>query len=244
MMGHVAAIILAAGRGTRMKSTTTNKVMSDLGGRPMLSYTIDNFTTAGLHPIIIVVGFAKESIMDYFGDRVLYAVQEEATGTAHALLAGLSKVPANVNHVLSVYGDDSYCYRPELLRQLVQKHVEDNADVTLLTVEKDNPFGLGRIIRDTNGIIKEIVEEKVATDEQKKTTEVNTGCFVFNKTFINEYIHKIEKNPVAGEYYLTDIIEVARKHGRKIEIHAAGKIPWQGVNRPEELEEARELFLK
>ncbi len=243
-MNKVAALVLAAGRGTRMKSTTTHKVMSQLHGKPMLYFTITRLRRAGLDPIIIVVGFAKESIKKEFDEtsyRVIYADQDEPEGTAHAVQCGLQKVPLEVHDILSVYGDDSYLYDPELLRQLIRKHQETNADVTLLTVEKENPTGLGRIIRDESGTVTGIIEEKVATEEQKMITEVNTGCFIFDKEFITEHIGKIEKNSVSQEYYLTDIIEVARKYNKKIEAVAGGKIPWQGVNTPEELEEARKL---
>lgn len=241
-MNDIAAIILAAGRGTRMNSTDTNKVMSDLHGKPMLSYSVENLHQAGIETVVVVVGFAKESITAYFGNKLLYAYQNEPTGTAHAVISGLSVLPNNVDQVLSVYGDDSYLYSAELLKKLIEMHVVNNADVTMLTVEMDDPTGLGRIIRDENGKVVGIVEEKVASDEQKKITEINTGCFVFNRKFLEEFLPKIEKNETAQEYYLTDIIEVAVKNNKKIETYAAGKIPWRGVNRPEELEEARKLL--
>src|SRR3989344_5367057 len=142
-MATTAAIILAAGKGTRMKSTTTNKVMSDLHGKPLLSYSIENLTHAGFEPIITVVGFAKESIMDYFGDSILYAEQKQFIGTADALASGLKMVPLETENVLSIYGDDSYLYSPKLLKSLKEKHINSNADVTLLTVDMDDPIDLG-----------------------------------------------------------------------------------------------------
>jgi bifunctional N-acetylglucosamine-1-phosphate-uridyltransferase/glucosamine-1-phosphate-acetyltransferase GlmU-like protein len=111
----------------------------------------------------------------------------------------------------------------------------------MLTVEIDDPTGLGRIIRNGGGKVAGIVEEKVASGEQKNIHEINTGCFVFNREFLEEYLPKIGKNETAQEYYLTDIVEIAVKNNKKIEAYAAGKIPWRGVNRPEELEEARRL---
>lgn len=240
-MSKTAAIILAAGRGTRMNSTTQNKVMNELHGKPMLYYSIDNLNKAGFEPIITVVGFAKESIMDYFGESILYAEQTQFIGTADALACGLKSVPLETENVLSVYGDDSYLYSPKLLTTLEEKHINSNADVTILTVDIDDPTGLGRIVRE-DGKVTGIIEEKVATVEEKKIHEINTGCFIFKRHFIERYLLKIKKNPIAQEYYLTDIIEVAVEHNKKIEAVRGGKIPWRGVNRPEELEEARKLL--
>jgi len=243
-MNNVAAIILAAGRGTRMNSTTENKVMSELHGQPMLYYSIKRLRSAHLDPIIVVVGFAKESIKSKFGEdafRIIYADQDTPNGTSKAFECGLAKVPSESVDILSVYGDDSYLYEVSLLEQLIQKHQNTNADLTMLTVEKDNPAGLGRILRDSENKVIGIVEDKIATDEQKKITEINTGCFIFDKDFISKYISEIQPNSVSSEYYLTDIVEIARKHEKKIEAYAAGKIAWRGVNTPEELEEARKL---
>ncbi|MBI4130131.1 NTP transferase domain-containing protein [Candidatus Roizmanbacteria bacterium] len=241
-MSKIGAIILAAGKGTRMKSTTTNKVMLNLAGRPMLSYTIDNFRKAGIDEIVVVVGFAKKSIINYFGDSIEYADQKKRLGTAHAVQVGLAKLSDDVTDVLSVYGDDSYMYSPELLRKLIDTHKAKNADMTILTVEMYDPTGLGRIIRSDKGTIQAIVEERVATDELKKIKEINTGCYIFNRVFLTKYLPKIQKNPVAKEYYLTDILEIAVTHKKKIADVAGGRIPWRGVNRPEELEQARKLI--
>jgi bifunctional UDP-N-acetylglucosamine pyrophosphorylase / glucosamine-1-phosphate N-acetyltransferase len=244
-MNNVSAIILAAGRGTRMKSTTVNKVMSLQHGSPLIYYSITRLVRAGLNPIIVVVGFAKESVIDYvnekFNKTIIFADQGEVNGTAKAVEAGLVRVPDACEYVLTVHGDDSYLYDPSLLQELIKTHISAGADVTMLTAEKEDPSGLGRIMRDGNGVVQGIVEEKVATPEQKKITEVNTGCFIFRKAFISEYIRKIQKNPVAQEYYLTDIIELARTYGKKIETHAGGNIPWQGINRPEDLETANKI---
>lgn len=240
-MNNIAALILAAGRGTRMKSTTTNKVMSLISGKPMLAYSIDNILKAEIYPIIVVVGFAKESIMKYFQDQVLYAVQLKPLGTADAVSCGLTMVPSDTADILSVYGDDSYLYSPQLLKKLINKHKISRADVTMLTVDLQDPTGLGRIIRNKQGVVQGIVEEKVATGKQKKITEINTGCYIFNKEFLTDYVSRISLNPVAQEYYITDIIALAVKDKKKIEAVRGGSIPWRGVNKPDELEEARRL---
>lgn len=240
-MNNVAAIILAAGRGTRMNSTTTNKVMSEIHGKPLLFYTVERIRNAGINTIIVVVGFAKESILHYFGDSLLYAEQKEQNGTAHAAAAGLGLLAPDITDVLSVYGDDSYLYDPELLKKLINEHQREQADVTMLTIDIENPTGLGRIVRDELGHVKGIVEDKVATEQQKQITEINTGCYIFKRSFLEEYLPKVHMNPIAQEYYLTDIIELAAQNNKKVAAVRGGHIPWRGVNRPEELVEARKL---
>lgn len=242
-MENVAAIILAAGRGTRMNSTTVNKVMSEVHNAPLLQYSIKNLSRAGvIKPIIIVVGFAKESIQNKFSENlgIKYVIQEKQIGTADALRCGLRQVAPEADDVLSVYGDDSYTYDPLKLKELIKHHQQTDADITLLTVEKENPFGLGRIIREGEKVVG-IVEEKVATEEQKKITEVNTGCFIFKKQFIIDHIREIQPNSVTQELYITDIIEIGRKHNAKIEVVKGGNMLWHGINTPEDLELARKM---
>jgi len=241
---HIAAIILAAGHGTRMNSTRTNKVMSILGGKPMLYYTIGHIRSVGIRSIVVVVGFAKENIRSYFGSNVTYAVQEKQLGTADAALCGMQMLPGAIDTVLSVYGDDSYNYSKELLERMIRTHREEQADVTLLTVTMDDPTGLGRIVRDKNGRLSSIVEDKNATKEQKRIREINTGCYVFNRRFAQQIIPEIPLNRVSCEYYLTDCIELAVRRGNRVASVKAGSIPWRGVNRPEELEEARLILQK
>ncbi|HEX7042573.1 MAG TPA: sugar phosphate nucleotidyltransferase, partial [Patescibacteria group bacterium] len=161
----------------------------------------------------------------------------------HATLSGLSKLPIDVKNVLVMYGDD-FSYPKEKIHQLITKHLDDNAMLTLLTINKDNPYGLGRIIRDENGKVLRIVEEKDATDEERKIKEINPGCYIFNRMFLKKYLPKIKKSPVTGEYYLTSIIDLAIKNNEKIETIKAGNIPWQGVNTKEDLEEAQKLFVQ
>ncbi|OGV92439.1 hypothetical protein A3B57_04005 [Microgenomates group bacterium RIFCSPLOWO2_01_FULL_47_10] len=240
MQNQVAAIVLAAGKGARMKSTTTNKVALTLAERPIIAYTIDNLQQAGISTIITVVGFAQDSVREALGDRGIFVTQRWQKGTGDAVKVGLSAVPGDVTDVVSVYGDDSAFYPPEVIRQLIATHQAKNADITLLTVKKNNPAGLGRIIRDKTGSITAIVEEKNAVPTQKLITEINTGLYCFKRTFLDTYIHQIQKNPVSGEYYLTDLIEIAKSAGAKVEaVLCDDNSVWQGINDPSELDSAR-----
>lgn len=144
MKQTTAAIILAAGKGTRMKSKETNKVALLLGGKPMISYSVGTLTLLGIAPIVVVVGFAKDSIMKALGDSVMYAEQRKRLGTGHAVASGLKKLPSDVTEVLVIQGDDSAFYTKEIFQKMIDLHHEKRAAVTLLTVEKKKPIWVGK----------------------------------------------------------------------------------------------------
>jgi len=241
-MNNVGAIILAAGRGSRMKSTDTNKVTLPLGDKPMVRHAVDRLESMNFASIVIVVGFAKDSVIESLkGTKAIFADQDVPQGTGHALSCGLSKVPDSIEHVLVMNGDDSAFYSEEVLEKLVSSHLVSGADITLLTIEKDNPFGLGRIVRDNNDKLIDIIEEKNATDEQRLIKEVNPGCYIFRLSFLNDYKNKIQKNELTGEYYINNFIELAVKEGLSVEALKVS-IPWRGVNTKEELVEAEKLY--
>src|SRR5258708_3303628 len=160
----IQGIILAAGRGTRMKSTDTNKCLFPLNGKPMIRYPLEALGKLGIQKPIVVVGFARESVEKELGDSVSYAVQEIANGTAKALEAGVAKLHPSVDEVIVLYGDHSAFYDAKVLQTLIDTHRTSKADMTLVTVVMDNPTGYGRILRDARGKMKEIVGEKNATD--------------------------------------------------------------------------------
>lgn len=246
MMHDTAAIILAAGKGKRVQAPPDqNKVTFALNNRPMVAYSVENVKKSGIDTIIVVVGYAKESVMAVLKDSVIYADQGEPLGTGHALAAGLQQVPSEFNQVVSMYGDDSAFYTPELIRQLVRLHTQTQATITFLTVEASDPTGLGRIIRDTTGSVVAIVEEKNATPEQKLITEVNTGLYCFDRQFAQDFLPQVKINPVSGEYYLTDLIELACAENLNVSTLAADNTDcWFGVNTREQLAEADELMRK
>jgi bifunctional N-acetylglucosamine-1-phosphate-uridyltransferase/glucosamine-1-phosphate-acetyltransferase GlmU-like protein len=240
MFDHVAAIVLAAGKGTRMQSMTTNKVALPLAQKPMISYTIDNLKKTGIKNIIVVVGFAAQSVKKILKDQVVYAHQTKQLGTGHAVKTGLSKVPAGIKEVLSVYGDDSAFYPPDLIRKFVSHHHRNRSIITVLTINKSDPTGLGRIIRDQAGNFQAIVEEKAATPSQKQITEINTGLYCFDRDYLVKNIGKIKKNPITQEIFITDLISLAVSQNAKVEamFWHVGSV-WFGVNNPKELKEAQ-----
>jgi bifunctional UDP-N-acetylglucosamine pyrophosphorylase / glucosamine-1-phosphate N-acetyltransferase len=242
-MEKIAAIILAAGKGKRMNSTNSNKVILKLAGKYMVEHAVDLLDELGIQIKIAVVGFAKESVMAALGDRVSYAVQEERLGTAHAVECALKKLPEDIETVLVLGGDDSAFYTKDIIKNLIENHIKTKAVLSLLTIMVENPAGLGRIIRNNNGEIMEIKEEKDATDTQRAIKEINPECYVFQVSFLREYLKEVEKSPATGEYYLTSLIDIAIKIKEKVEAVEGGKILWRGINTPEELREAEKLFL-
>lgn len=239
----IGAIVLAAGKGSRMNSTTANKVTLSVAHKPLIQHVVERLQEVNINTIAVVVGFAKESVMQALGNSVIFAEQKEQLGTGHAALVGLQALPQEIQQIMVVYGDE-FSYPREKTQELVDTHLTTGAALTFLTIERDNPFGLGRIVRDGSGALLKIVEEKDATDEEKKITEVNPGCYVCTREFLETYLPKIEKSPVTGEYYLTSIADLAIQHKEKVETVKAGNLVWRGVNTQEELEEAREVFGK
>lgn len=244
----VCAVVLAAGRGRRMNSTSGNKVTVMLAGKPIIARIVNFIKNMNIHKIIIVVGFAQESVKKALAfEDVIYAEQTEQLGTGDALLKAFEKVPNGVHNVFVVYGDGGVFNSGEneiIIEELFNKHMTTNAPVTFLTIEQDDPSGLGRIVRDAGGSVKAIVEEKDANENEKKIREINPGCFIFSVEFLNKYLYKLSKSKFTGEFYLTELIELAIKDNLKIETVQGGKLLWRGVNTQEELDKAQELMLR
>lgn len=246
MERKIGAIILAAGKGKRMQLATQNKVTLLLGEKPIISHIVSFLKKLHLSPIIVVVGHAKESVIKALQDQdVLFTEQKEQLGTADALRAAMGALPDAVTDVLVVYGDDGVLYsdkQRKIIQQILDEHLSTGSVASFLTIEQENPKGLGRILRNETGDLVKIIEETDATDEEKKIIEINPGCFVFNVDFLKTYLPKLEKNNSTGEYYLTSLIAVGIKNNEKILAVKGGTLQWRGVNTQEELEKANQLF--
>lgn len=244
MKEKLGAIILAAGKGSRMKSKKFNKVTLSLGGKPMILHTSQLLKKVNASPIIIVVGFAKNSVRGLFNGDVFFAEQRKRLGTAHAVSIALKELPEKTEDVLILQGDDSAFYKKDIIEKLFRKHKKDKADFTFLTLDVKNPAGLGRVLRDKKGNLERIVEEKDATEEQKKIKEINPACYVAKTSFLKKYIKNVKKSNVTGEYYLTSLIDIGIKNNEKVETFRGGTLIWRGVNTKEELAEAENLISK
>lgn len=241
-MDKVTAIILAAGKGTRMNSTDRNKVSLPVNGKPMILRTIEILRSSGINKFVVVVGFAKESVVAMLDSNISIAEQKEQLGTGHAVMCALNKVDKDTKDVLIIYGDDSFLHTPKTFQKLFNEHSRSNAKISFITKESENPTGFGRIIRDVNGEIVGIVEEKNATDEQKLIKEINLGCYVIDRKYLEDNIKNIEKNSVTGEFYITDIIDIISKQKGKISSYKLSDGVWKGVNTPQDLMEAEKIL--
>ena len=207
-------VILAAGQGSRMKSDLP-KVLHKVAGKPMLQHVVDTVGKLGAEAVHIIVGHGAELVKDNIVGDVNWCYQNEQLGTGHAVAQALPNIPQN-SQVLVLYGDVPLIAEDTLSSMLTG--VDEN-NIALLTVELENPKGYGRIIRNFEGNIKAIIEEKDASEEVKDITEVNTGILALTSNQLHQYIPLLENNNAQGEYYLTDLIALANKSGNKIKAY-------------------------
>ena len=208
------AIVLAAGKGTRMKSSLP-KVLHQVAGQPMIEIILQNVKQADLGDCYIVIGHGAEAVRECLGASHHYAVQEPQLGTGHCVMQAVPSVPADTDAVLVVCGDTPLL-RTETLVALKQRFVESGAACVVLTALPDDPTGYGRIVRDAAGDIMCIVEEKDASPEEKRIKEVNAGTYFFNFPKLKNALEHINNDNAQGEYYLTDTLAYLKNQGEKI----------------------------
>jgi UDP-N-acetylmuramoyl-L-alanyl-D-glutamate--2,6-diaminopimelate ligase len=240
---NISAIILAAGKGSRMQSDTP-KVLHKICGRPMIAYSLQNLRRAKVGEIVTVVSYQRDLLIKEIGGAVKIAVQENPKGgTADATNTGVRLVSEGIGTVVVMYGDDTAFYSPETINKVINDHKKNNATLTFVTLLKDDPQGLGRIVRGEDGELTAIVEEKDATPEERKIKEVNDGMYVFEKEFLSKNLPNVKKNPITGELYINEVIKMTIDQKEKISIYRLpNDLEWQGVNTPEELEKAKKAM--
>ena len=200
------ALILAAGKGTRMK-TQLPKTLFPILKKPMIEYILDEVEKTSIKNTILVVGHQKELLMSTLGNRVEYVSQDEQLGTAHAVLQAKELLKDKPGSTLIMLGDMPLVDQ-QTIEEIIQSHESSKNDLTLVTTLFDNPTGYGRVLRDDKDKLIGIIEELSATESQKAIKEVNTGIYAVNNKILFETIDKIEKDPIKEEYYLTDIISL------------------------------------
>ncbi|WP_167577823.1 sugar phosphate nucleotidyltransferase [Ammoniphilus sp. YIM 78166] len=234
------ALILAAGKGTRMKSELP-KVMHPIGGKPMVEHLVSKLERIGFDEIIVVVGHKGEMIKEHLGERVGYVEQAVQLGTAHAVRQAEFMLKGKQGATLVLTGDTPLIKKNTMERLLQVQQSSQSAGVVLTAVQ-ENPTGYGRILRDrATGSVMGIVEEKDATAEQKEIQEVNTGIFCFDNESLFEALPRIGQENAQGEYYLTDIIEAMKgKRFDSVTLDDAKEV--MGINDREQLAEAEKVF--
>ena len=207
------AVILAAGLGTRMK-TDVPKCSVAILKKPMVNYIVEELEKSNVDEIITIVGHKKEVIMDLLNDRVKYAHQKELLGTAHAIRSAVEYIKED--GVTLILPGDTPLVDKGIIEGMINKHFEESNGITIGTLIVDDPFGLGRIIRDSGKKILRIAEEFQATEEEKLVKEINTCMFVINNDLLLKYLPLINNDNSKGEYTITDIVELIAKDKHKV----------------------------
>ena len=218
MKKDIKAVVLAAGKGTRINSEQSDapKVMREVLGRPILSFVLDALTFIDKENTIPVVGYKRESVIECFGGY-LFAVQHEQLGTGHAIMAAQEQLSSHKGAVLICYGDMP-AMRRETYETLINTHFEQGNDCTLLTGTSKLPMAFGRIVRGKDGAFERVVEEKDASPEELDIKELNTGVYVFDTQKMLNALSQLKNNNSQGEYYATDIPAIMKSKGDKIGI--------------------------
>jgi UDP-N-acetylglucosamine diphosphorylase/glucosamine-1-phosphate N-acetyltransferase len=250
-----AAIILAAGKGTRMRSDLP-KVVHPVGGRPMVCAVVDACRAAGCTQIVLVVGYKQEVVRDLiaaqgpaFSAGLEFAVQEQQLGTGHAVrsaqgnFAADLRDPSHSARPVFVLAGDGPLIRGATLRQLLDLHRSSGAKATLATSVIDDPTGYGRIVRDSAGRLSRIVEHKECTPDQLMIREVNPSYYCFELGSLFSTLERVKRNESSGEYYITDVPSMLLSGGHRVEVIDA--VPPQDVlsiNTPEQLAEVDAIY--
>ncbi|MDO5437085.1 MAG: sugar phosphate nucleotidyltransferase [bacterium] len=217
MKKDLKTVVLAAGKGTRMKSETP-KVLHEIFNKPLVSRVLDAVIEAGSKENITVVGHKAEEVEKYLSQNYessICVLQKEQLGTGHALKTASEKLENFKGNVLVVCGDTPLI-TGKTLKDFVEFHNQSNADITVMSAFFDNPKGYGRIVRDKNNNVLKIVEEKDADDEVKKIKEINAGIYCFNWESVGYGINEIKNNNAQNEYYLTDLIKWGVCRSKKV----------------------------
>ena len=234
------AIILAAGKGTRMKSKYP-KVVHKVCGKEMVNHVISVSKKSGVNDIVAILGHESDVVKEKLPKDTMIAMQTDQLGTGHAVM--MAKEYINDNDTIVVLCGDTPLVKEETLKRLFDYHIEHGYHATVLTTTVDNPTGYGRIIRDENKDLLKIVEQKDANEEEKKAKEINSGIYCFNGKSLRESLDLLDNNNAQGEYYLTDTIKIMRDKGQKVGAFNGSTIEeLMGVNSRVELSKAEEIM--
>ena len=221
------SIILAAGEGKRMKSNIA-KPLQQAAGKALVEWVLDTAEETGSDENIVVIGHKAEDVKAYLGDRAKYDYQYEQLGTGHAVMQGIESIKDVDGTVMVLYGD-SPLIEAETLKRVREDHSKKMRAATVITAIADEPYGYGRIVRE-NGEIVRIVEQKDASEDEQKITEVNSGMYFFDIQKLKESLSKITNDNSQGEYYITDVIEIMLSEGEKVGAYVTDLEQTMGVN--------------
>jgi len=241
-MPETIALILAAGKGKRMRSDRP-KVLHELCGRPVVSYVIDNAREVGCRRMILVIGHLWEQVKERFADdRVEFVLQEKQLGTGHAVMQAEELLKGFEGEVLVLCGDMPLV-SAQTLENLLSEHRQSNAAATILTVELEDPAKYGRIVRGKDNQVEKIVEFVDATSREKEIKEVNTAAYCFNAQSLFLSLRELGSDNLQEEYYLTDVIELLKRGGERVSAYKSPR-PHEGmgINSRKELLSAERIM--
>lgn len=237
------SVILAAGMGTRMKSKMP-KVLHKVCGKPLSKWVIDASKAAGADKVCAVVGHKAETVKEVLGDVCEFALQTEQKGTGHAVMQAIDVIKNSKGEVVILNGDTPLI-TAETINKAIEYHKNNGNQATVITAILDDATGYGRIVRDNDGSVLKIVEQKDASEEEKKINEVNSGMYVFDAQSLVYALDKITPNNAQGEYYLTDTLEILLSAGKKIGGYAiSDNDEIRGINDRVQLNEAEKIMQK
>lgn len=235
------AIILAAGRGTRMK-TELPKCAYPFCGKPMVKYIVDDCKKCGIKETVVVIGYKKEQIVDILKDEVKYAIQDNQLGTGHAAMC-CESILKDKEGICLLFPGDMPLVDEDIINGLIECHINNKNDLTVVTTIMEDPAFYGRIYRE-NGLVKRIIEYKDANDEQRKIKEINSGLYCVDMKLMFEALKQIDNNNKSNEYYFTDIIEILGKDHRVDSYIVKESYKLTGINDLEALEKTEEIYRK
>ena len=238
-----AAVILAAGKGTRMPASDIPKVMHGVKGKPMVAHVVEAVRPVCADGICVVVGYKAEQVVDAVKDAgVSFVYQTEQLGTGHAVIQCEAALKEFSGTVIVLNGDVP-CLRTKTIEEFARYHDREGSAATVLTAAVDDPRGYGRIVRAQDGSLVGIVEEKDASESERRIREINSGLFCFEKDKLFEALSETNRENVQREYYLTDVIAVLKRRGERVCAYRVGD-PREvsGVNTEEELLAVRAYF--
>jgi bifunctional UDP-N-acetylglucosamine pyrophosphorylase / glucosamine-1-phosphate N-acetyltransferase len=213
-MTTLLGIVLAAGQGKRMKSKLY-KVMHPVCGKPMVGHVIDILEQIQVHRKVVIVGHGAEMVQSYLGTRVEYALQSEQLGTGHAVLQAKELLQGIEGTTVVICGDTPLV-KAESLQRMIEVHIAQKASATILTAKAANPEGYGRVIRDAQGDVIAIVEQKDCTEEEHAIKEINAATYLFDNRSLFQALSQVENKNAQQEYYLTDVIGIMQRTGKRV----------------------------
>ncbi len=244
MNKKLATVVMAAGKGKRMKNPDKSKVMYELHGKPMILYVAELALRLNSEVIIVIVGYQKQTVIDFLqkhfpdsGNKIKFASQDEQLGTGHAVMQTKPHLESFDGDVLILSGDVPLL-KYDTVMSFLKFHHDNNFDASLISAVLDAPEGYGRVLRDGHGNFYEIREEKDCSEEEKKCNEINSGIYIINSKILFDALKTLKTDNAQGEYYLTDVFKYFKSTGKKIGAYPVKDIvEITGVNSVEQLEE-------